>query len=292
MDRRQLLGAGLAAGAALVLPKCLWAIDIPLIANALAKGFPEAKTIPEIARIDYLKVENAKRLLIIFRQIHLPPKEIVPTANDIWLAEQSQLEMFRAMDNLLERKAPGFNHVMCEEYARGSALDFLNEWRQEYHNRLQMLTPQRQVRRGGGFLPRNPSLAGNVMPLENRLDRRLGGVSTLGYVGAGKVMGFARGIEILPAADLELEKRVDKEIASKDPRVYDYWVFNKREEKVLELASQSNRLISYVIYGCNHKWELSIPKWNGEHKNDRFSALIVSSNIVQKWDDWQEEARK
>ena len=290
MDRRQLLGGGVAAGLSIAVPNWLQAAFAPLTANDVQKRFFKAETIPEVARIDYLKTENAKRLMVVFRQIHLPPKEIVPSANDIWLAEQSQLEIYRAMDNLLDRNAPGFNHVMCEEYANGPALDFLNEWRQEYHNRLRALTPPRPVRRGGGFMPPGPM--GNFTPLENRLDRRLGGVSTLGFVGAGKVMGFSRGIEILPAADLALEKQVDKEIACKDPRVYDYWVFNKREEMALQLAAQSKRLISYVIYGCNHKWELSIPKWNWEHKDDRFSAIIVTTNIVKKWEDWQEEMRK
>lgn len=296
MDRRNFLRVGALAVANAALPHDLEAADIPQTANTLAKQFPDAKTLPEVARIDHHIVENAKRLLVVFRQLHLSPVPKDAPAGfthpepEIWHVEQSQLELYKIMDHLLDRPTKRFNHVMCEEIPTGLKPDSLDEWRNEYQDRMRQLLPRKRRGTAGGMI--NPGLLGNLAPLETRLDKRVRGISTLGYVGAGKLMGFTRGIEILPACDPALEKEVDTHIANQDPRAYDHWVFTKREEAVFRLAAESKRLVSFVIYGCNHKWPISMQKWNREHPQERFSVLQITSKIIQKHDDFLEESRK
>lgn len=275
MHRRHFLGTAFAAIAnplsSLSQPTDKKEVNV----NELLKFF-ETKKIPEVTHIQKIIHANATKALVVFRQRHYG---VDITKKDVPYIEQSQLEIYRALCFLLQQKAPGFDHVLCEEYIDYPQSVFLRERRKLLMEAMSELL---------GLQP-TPTMEEALHDESKLCEKWEGDVSPLGFFGAGEVIAFTKGITPLPGGNHEVEAATDREIAKgrrmKDGnwRKIDYWVFERREDAVLEFVGKSKRQLSYVIFGANHQWENNIAQWNIVHPEEKFSALVISTNSVKKY---------
>lgn len=279
MDRRGFIVAGIGAALSAALPVTLRAEEPPMSANEASCKFPQLSQIPDIVRICRITMERAAHLLVVFRGFHYVYNQKM-NDQEIWWAEQSQLEQYRAMNWLYDNKAPGFDHMMCEEIYNKTHQQFLHHHRQFFRDRMNRLLPQQ--RRGSRFSVSRELAIDAAMRDEVKLDRRLeDGISTLGRLSAGTIFAYNKNLPALPAGDTDVERKTDEAIASGKEEEKNKWIFNEREKAVFRLAAESKRRVSYVTYGAGHKWTQSLWDWNKENPEQRFSVLTLTTDLVR-----------
>ena len=281
MDRRQFTLASLAA-----LADPLFADGVPnkLIAskaNDALLNFPKAEEIPEVAHIERIMTDAAHKALIIYRQIHVT-KEM--DNHEARIVEKSQWELYRVLGLLLDKKTPGLDHIMCEEYINDPISRFKFSQKLGFQDNMWNVFGHEPRKFKGGLIPRvNPEFEKALRTPINRIDQ----VSILARYGAGEVLAFTREdeIEMLPGADIEVEKKTDAAITSGDEKQRLLWVFEKREQALLSLVANSRLLVSYALFGADHRWTQRIHDWNSDpdHAEQKLSALIVSTNAVKEF---------
>jgi len=89
--------------------------------------------------------------------------------------------------------------------------------------------------------------------------------------GAGVMLGSQGDIKVLPA-----EKPMIFERARRNPKNKKY-VFDARENALLELVDEQGDAFSIVLYGAKHDFKDNIYVWNQQNPNKKFSLIEVTA---------------
>ncbi len=266
-------------------------------ADELAKAFPTS--LPGAGRIDKFRNREAKKVLVHIRQIHETGKDN-PETMELILKCQGEIE--RILAALMEEPEVKLQEVYSEGYGGGMAtfqnhlvemgkvfarMDaaWLQDWKMEREFILQRMKDEQNENR------MSPLLKSLELPQEgehedlqqslNELDKKIASLEaklTAGprkdLYGAEKI-AHEKGLLIRDAESVGLNRN---STAMYETGNVEGLIKNqeKRDDKVLEIASSNPSLCVVTIYGAAHSWIRNIEEWNKLHPEQQYSLIEIT----------------
>lgn len=209
--------------------------------NGFLRAFPSAKEIPGIRHVDTTLVPNARKAIIVLRQIHWSEGLWNPDrADELQEVIECQTDLYHAIKFLQTDNRTRMKNLFVEGLPEGK---------------------------------KRPSMEHNT--LRKRWSPEWN--DFLAYYGAEGIRQDESDLVLLGAEDEKLKKYVEREINEKG---WGYAArnsaFEPREDAFLDIAHRADFREIYVIYGAGHKWQNNIEKWNSLHPEHRFSLCVLT----------------